>query len=51
MGRNLNQIARQLNTGESGGITADEIRQLCTIIDKHTEVVQEVMLASNRRFE
>ncbi|WP_239423870.1 plasmid mobilization relaxosome protein MobC [Snodgrassella communis] len=51
IGRNLNQIARQLNAGESGGITTDEIRQLLTIIDKHTEVVQEVMLASNRRFE
>ncbi|WP_367434762.1 plasmid mobilization relaxosome protein MobC [Snodgrassella alvi] len=51
IGRNLNQIARHLNAGESGGIITDEIRQLCTIIDKHTKVVQEVMQASNMRFE
>ncbi len=51
IGRNLIQIARHLDAGESGGIITDEIRQLRTIIDKHTKVVREVMQASNMRFE
>ena len=51
IGRNLNQITRHLNADESGVMTTNEICQLRTIIDKHTLVVQEVMLASNRRFE
>ena len=51
IGRNLNQIARQLNIGESSSITAEEIRQLLSFIEKHTEKVNDVMLASQKRFE
>lgn len=51
IGRNLNQIARQLNIGESGGITIDEIQKLRTLIEKHTESVSEVIHASRRKFE
>ncbi|WP_267390772.1 plasmid mobilization relaxosome protein MobC [Snodgrassella sp. B3088] len=51
IGRNLNQIARQLNIGESGGITTDEIQKLRTIIEKHTESVNEVIQASRKKFK
>ncbi|WP_037587641.1 plasmid mobilization relaxosome protein MobC [Stenoxybacter acetivorans] len=51
IGRNLNQIARQLNSFEAGNITANEIRQLSAIIDKHTEQVSEVLHKHKRRYE
>ena len=51
IGRNLNQIARQLNAGESARLTTEEIRQLRIIIEKHTDVVGDLLLANKRRFE
>ncbi|WP_066570510.1 plasmid mobilization relaxosome protein MobC [Snodgrassella sp. CFCC 13594] len=51
IGRNLNQIARQLNAGESASLTTEEMRQLRTIIEKHTDVVGDLLLANKRRFE
>lgn len=50
IGRNLNQIARQLNAGESGGVTVAEIRQLMSIIDRHTESVGALLNANAERF-
>lgn len=51
IGRNLNQIARQLNAGESASLTTEEIRQLRHIIEQHTDTVGELLLANKRRFE
>ncbi|WP_066570505.1 plasmid mobilization relaxosome protein MobC [Snodgrassella sp. CFCC 13594] len=51
IGRNLNQIARQLNAGESASLTTEEIRQLRIIIEKHTDVVGNLLLANKKRFE
>lgn len=51
IGRNLNQIARQLNVGESGGVTVAEIRQLAEIINRHTETVGELLRANRERFQ
>lgn len=51
IGRNLNQIARQLNAMEAAGITTAEIRQLAEVIDQHTEQVGRLLLANRARFE
>lgn len=51
IGRNLNQIARQLNAMEAAGITTAEIRQLADVIDRHTEQVGQLLLANRARFE
>ena len=51
IGRNLNQIARQLNIGEGVDLTSQKIEALNDIIDKHTEVVGQVLQVNRRRFE
>lgn len=51
IGRNLNQIARQLNTGESVSITTQHIQELKAVIDAHTERVHQVLKTSRQRFE
>ena len=51
IGRNLNQIARQLNIGEEVDLTSQKIDALNDIIDKHTEVVGQVLQVNRRRFE
>ncbi|QRQ83282.1 plasmid mobilization relaxosome protein MobC [Paralysiella testudinis] len=51
IGRNLNQIARQLNAMEAASITTAEIRQLADVIDRHTEHVGRLLLANRARFE
>ena len=49
IGRNLNQIARQLNSMEGGSITSEQITSLQRIIDTHTEKVGDLLLANRRR--
>ncbi len=49
IGRNLNQIARQLNSMEGGSITSEQITSLQKIIDAHTEKVGNLLLANKRR--
>ena len=49
IGRNLNQIARQLNSMEGGSITSEQITSLQNIIDIHTEKVGNLLLANKRR--
>ena len=39
IGRNLNQVARQLNMGESASVTSEQIKELIRIINQHTEKV------------
>ena len=48
IGRNLNQIARQLNAGESASLTTQHIQELSAFIDKHTEHVGQVLLANRK---
>ncbi len=50
IGRNINQIARQLNAMEGVNLTSDHIAQLHTVIDEHTKKVGDVLLANRRRF-
>ncbi|MDF7675978.1 plasmid mobilization relaxosome protein MobC [Neisseriaceae bacterium ESL0693] len=50
IGRNLNQIARQLNIGEATSLTAQEIRQLREIIEQHTDKVKDLLLANQQRY-
>ena len=51
IGRNLNQIARQLNIGENVSITTQHIHELKAVIDAHTERVHQVLKTNRRRFE
>lgn len=51
IGRNLNQIARQLNAGEATGMTTEEIQQLRAIIEQHTELVGNVFRSHKKRYE
>ena len=51
IGRNINQIARQLNVGEEVSITSQNIQALIEIIEKHTKVVGQALLTNRRRFE
>ena len=51
IGRNLNQIARQLNIGENASITTQHIHELKAVIDAHTERVHQVLKTNRRRFE
>ena len=51
IGRNLNQIARQLNKGEHGRITVEQIENLSRIIDKHTDLVSAAIAASLERWD
>lgn len=50
IGRNINQIVRQLNAMEGVNLTSDHIAQLHTVIDEHTKKVGDVLLANRRRF-
>ncbi|MBP6860758.1 MAG: plasmid mobilization relaxosome protein MobC [Neisseriaceae bacterium] len=50
IGRNINQIARQLNAMEGVNLTSDHIAKLHTFIDEHTKRVGDVLLANRRRF-
>ena len=49
IGRNLNQITKQLNSLEGGSITSEQITALKNIIDAHTEKVGSLLLANKRR--
>jgi hypothetical protein len=51
IGRNLNQIARQLNAGEAANLSTVKIGQLHQFIEKHTSTVHEVLRTNKRRFE
>jgi hypothetical protein len=51
IGRNLNQIAKQLNEGGSETITQSEITQLSEYIYKHTEIAAELQDASLSRWK
>ena len=51
IGRNINQIARQLNAGEEISITSKNIQALMEIIERHTDVVGQALLTNRRRFE
>lgn len=51
IGRNLNQIARQLNAGESAVITTQHIQELKAVIDAHTDRVNNVLSTNRKRFE
>ncbi|ATD64605.1 plasmid mobilization relaxosome protein MobC [Neisseria weixii] len=49
IGRNLNQIARQLNMGESASVTSEHIKELTRIIKQHTEKVAGVLRTNRKR--
>ncbi|WP_339427690.1 MULTISPECIES: plasmid mobilization relaxosome protein MobC [unclassified Pseudomonas] len=51
IGRNLNQIARKLNEGDSDPIQTELIKGLSAIIDKHTYVVSSAIRASLERWD
>lgn len=51
IGRNLNQIARQLNAGEGVSITTQHIQELIAVIDAHTERVNSVLLDNRKRLD
>ncbi|MDO4997333.1 MAG: plasmid mobilization relaxosome protein MobC [Neisseria sp.] len=51
IGRNLNQIARQMNVGESVSLTLEHIQELTTFIREHTEYVGQVLLNNRQRLE
>lgn len=46
IGRNINQIARQLNSGETASITTQEIRRLYDYIDTHTRQIGKILLGN-----
>lgn len=49
IGRNLNQVARQLNMGESASITSEHIKELTRIIKQNTEKVADVLRTNRKR--
>lgn len=51
IGRNLNQIAKQLNAGEEASLSTVHIGQLRQFIEKHTSTVHDVLRTNKRRFE
>ncbi|MEE4624888.1 plasmid mobilization relaxosome protein MobC [Pseudomonas alliivorans] len=51
IGRNLNQIARKLNEGDSDPIQTELIKGLSAIIDRHTDVVSTAIRASLERWD
>jgi len=51
IGRNLNQIVKNLNARGSESITQREIAQLSTYIYKHTEIVSELQDSSLSRWK
>ena len=50
IGRNLNQIAKQLNEGKSGTIKPEQLEKLASFIYKHTDKVAAVQDASLSRW-
>lgn len=51
IGRNLNQIAKQLNEGKSGTIKPEQLERLASFICKHTDKVAAVQDASLSRWK
>jgi len=51
IGRNINQIARHLNAGESTALTAQYIAELKQFIEQHTEKVGQVLLTHRKRVQ
>lgn len=51
IGRNLNQIAKQLNEGKNGTIKPDQLETLADFIYKHTDKVAAVQDASLSRWK
>ncbi|HMM47029.1 MAG TPA: plasmid mobilization relaxosome protein MobC [Thiobacillaceae bacterium] len=51
IGRNLNQIAKQLNEGKSGTIKPEQLEKLASFIYKHTDKVAAVQDASLSRWK
>lgn len=49
IGRNLNQIARQLNAGENMSLTSRQIKELKAFIDVHTDRVNQVLQTQRKR--
>lgn len=49
IGRNLNQMARQLNSLEGGSITRKQVIALQKFIEAHAETVGELLLANRKR--
>lgn len=49
IGRNINQIARQLNAGEHTSLTTRHIEELKAVIDAHTARVNEVLQSNRKR--
>lgn len=50
LGRNLNQISRRLNEGNYEPITVERIEALSGLIDRHTDVVSNMIRASLERW-
>ncbi|MBR5940167.1 MAG: plasmid mobilization relaxosome protein MobC [Neisseriaceae bacterium] len=51
IGRNLNQIAKQLNSMNGASITTQYIQALQNEINQHTQSVGELISASKKRYE
>lgn len=51
VGRNLNQIARHLNSGAYEPVTVERIEALSRLIEKHTEIVSQAIRASLERWD
>lgn len=49
LGRNINQIARQLNAGEPISLSTQFLVDIKQMIDKHTEKVGQVLLTNRKR--
>ena len=49
IGRNLNQIARNLNMGEGISLTSDQINTLSQFIKQHTQRVGDVLRTNRKR--
>ncbi|WP_322994876.1 plasmid mobilization protein [Castellaniella sp.] len=50
IGRNLNQVAKQLNEGKKGTVRAEQLEKLASFIYKHTDKVAAVQDASLSRW-
>lgn len=51
IGRNLNQIAKQLNSTNGASITTKQIDMLSQEINQHTQTVGKLIIASKKRYE
>ncbi len=49
LGRNINQIARQLNAGEPVSLSTQFLADIKQMIDKHTEKVGQILLTNRKR--